>query len=122
MSNKAARGTSFMMQVARASGKSCDAWQLGRPQCMMARVQPLPIDPVLATISESLAQARRLVLEAPPGAGKTTRVPWALLDSCEGEVIVTEPRRLAARMAARRVASERGERLGERVGYSVRFE
>ncbi len=89
---------------------------------MMARVQPLPIDPVLATISESLQQARRLVLEAPPGAGKTTRVPWALLDSCPGEVIVTEQRRLAARMAARRVASERGERLGERVGYSVRFE
>lgn len=87
-------------------------------------MQPLPIDPLVGEISETLRQAKRLVLEAPPGAGKTTRVPWALLETLgqEGEVIVTEPRRLAARMAARRVASERGERLGGRVGYSVRFE
>ena len=88
-------------------------------------MQALPIDPVLGEITERLQQARQLVLEAPPGAGKTTRVPWALLEVdgfSAGEVIVTEPRRLAARMAARRVAGERGERLGERVGYSVRFE
>ena len=70
-----------------------------------------------------------LVLEAPPGAGKTTRVPWALhearLESSpadEREIVVAEPRRLAARLAARRVASERGVKLGEAVGYSVRFE
>jgi ATP-dependent helicase HrpB len=87
-------------------------------------MQPLPIDPLVGEIAETLARSQRLVLEAPPGAGKTTRVPWALLESLgqEGEIIVTEPRRLAARMAARRVASERGERLGGRVGYSVRFE
>jgi ATP-dependent helicase HrpB len=86
-------------------------------------VQPLPIDPVLDEITARLKEARRVVLEAPPGAGKTTRVPWALLDAVGGrEVLVTEPRRLAARMAAGRVASERGEKLGERVGYSVRFE
>ena len=62
-----------------------------------------------------------LVLEAAPGAGKTTRVPPALLP-LGGEVLVLEPRRLATRMAARRVAQELGERLGETVGYSVRGE
>ncbi|MGH9722220.1 MAG: ATP-dependent helicase HrpB, partial [Bryobacteraceae bacterium] len=65
---------------------------------------------------------RNLVIEAPPGAGKTTRVPPALLSLNFGEVLVLEPRRLAARMAARRVASEMGERAGETVGYQVRFE
>ena len=69
-----------------------------------------------------LAAARNLVIEAPPGAGKTTRVPPALLARERGEVLVLEPRRLAARMAARRVASELGERVGETVGYQVRFE
>ncbi len=64
------------------------------------------------------------MLEAPPGAGKTTRVPGALLADMggKGEILVLEPRRLAARMAARRVADERGERLGDTVGYQVRFE
>ena len=88
-------------------------------------MQPLPIDAVLPELGLALASARAVVLEAPPGAGKTTRVPWAVqawLDSSDGEVLVAEPRRLAARMAARRVADERGEVLGERVGYSVRFE
>ena len=56
------------------------------------------------------------------GAGKTTRVPPALLAETTGEVWVLEPRRLAARLAARRVAAELGERLGETVGYQVRFE
>src|SRR5205807_649994 len=56
------------------------------------------------------------------GAGKTTRVPAALLDITGGGVLVLEPRRLAARMAARRVAEERGERPGESVGYQVRFD
>ena len=65
-----------------------------------------------------------LVLEAPPGAGKTTRVPRALLDAGlpAAEIVVLEPRRLAARLAARRVAEELGERVGETVGYQVRFE
>ena len=85
----------------------------------------LPIDALLADIVASLRAAPSLVLEAPPGAGKTTRVPAALLDARladDGEVWVLEPRRLAARMAARRVAEERGERVGETVGYQVRFE
>jgi len=86
-------------------------------------LQPLPIDDVLPEILDALASGSCLVLEAPPGAGKTTRVPWAMHHaSPRGEVIVAEPRRLAARLTAARVASERGERLGETVGYSVRFD
>jgi ATP-dependent helicase HrpB len=88
-------------------------------------MQPLPIDQLLPEIVESLRRAPSLVVEAPPGAGKTTRVPAALLDAGiagDGEVWVLEPRRLAARLVAKRVAEERGERLGETVGYQVRFE
>jgi ATP-dependent helicase HrpB len=80
----------------------------------------LPIDALLPLIVEALDAGRNLVIEAPPGAGKSTRVPPSLLG--RGEVLVLEPRRLAARLAARRVASERGERIGETVGYQVRFE
>jgi ATP-dependent helicase HrpB len=72
-----------------------------------------------------LRESGGLVLTAAPGSGKTTRVPSALLAAGlagDGEVIVLEPRRIAARLAARRVAEELGERLGERVGYQVRFE
>ncbi len=88
-------------------------------------MQPLPIDPLLPEIADALRASPSLVVEAPPGAGKTTRVPRALLEAGlagDGEVVVLEPRRLAARLAARRVASEMGERLGETVGYQVRFE
>lgn len=84
---------------------------------------PLPIDPVLPDVVRALTAGSSLVLEAPPGAGKTTRVPRALLDAgTKGEIIVLEPRRLAARLAAKRVAEELGERLGDTVGYTVRFE
>ncbi len=71
-----------------------------------------------------MRNTNNLVLEAPPGAGKTTRVPAALLDTqiTKSEVWVLEPRRLATRLAARRVADERNERLGATVGYQVRFE
>jgi ATP-dependent helicase HrpB len=82
----------------------------------------LPIDALLPEIVASLGREKYLVIEAPPGAGKTTRIPPALLPVARGEILVLEPRRLAARMAARRVASEAGERLGETVGYQVRFE
>jgi ATP-dependent helicase HrpB len=88
-------------------------------------VQPLPIDPLLPAVVASLRARPTLVLEAPPGAGKTTRVPRALLDAGlaeNGEIVVLEPRRLAARMAARRVADELGERVGATIGYQVRFE
>ncbi len=88
-------------------------------------LDPLPIDPLLAELVATALVERRLVVEAPPGAGKTTRLPWALMEALgpgAGEVLVSEPRRLAARLAARRVATERGQRLGETVGYQVRFE
>jgi ATP-dependent helicase HrpB len=87
-------------------------------------VDALPIDDLTAEISRRALEAGALVLEAPPGAGKTTRVPWALLEALgtDGKVIVTEPRRLAARLAAERVARERGLRVGDLVGYAVRFE
>src|SRR5271154_686786 len=87
----------------------------------------LPNDDLLPRIVEELRRGQdhlgsNLVIEAPPGAGKTTRVPPALLTLVRGEILVLEPRRLAARMAARRVASELWEKLGETVGYQVRFE
>src|SRR6516225_7360839 len=82
----------------------------------------LPIEPLVPEILAHLESAANLVIEAPPGAGKTTRVPPALLELTPREVLVLEPRRLAARLAARFVASERGERAGETIGYQVRFE
>jgi ATP-dependent helicase HrpB len=88
-------------------------------------VDPLPIDALLPGVVAALRERSSLVVEAPPGAGKTTRVPRALLEAGlagRGEVVVLEPRRLAARLAARRVAEELGERPGETVGWQVRFE
>lgn len=82
----------------------------------------LPIDSVLPEIAARLRTEPNLVIEAPPGAGKTTRVPPALLDLDPRQVLVLEPRRIAARMAARRVASERREALGETAGFQVRFD
>ena len=82
----------------------------------------LPIDAVLPQIREALARAGRAVLVAPPGAGKTTRVPLALLDQIEGRIVMLEPRRLAARAAAERLAEMLGEVPGGRVGYRMRGE
>jgi ATP-dependent helicase HrpB len=83
---------------------------------------PLPVDAILPEIIDSLKRSPNLVIEAPPGAGKTTRVPPALLKSVPGEVVVLEPRRIAARLSARRVAWEMDEPVGQTVGYQVRFE
>lgn len=91
-------------------------------------MRTLPIDAILDDVVRAVLSAGALVLEAPPGAGKTTRVPAALLEALgdttqnPGDIVVLEPRRLAARMAAERVAEERGEPVGETVGYTVRFE
>ncbi|MFO0591218.1 MAG: ATP-dependent helicase HrpB [Polyangiaceae bacterium] len=84
----------------------------------------LPIDAAIPRVLAAFREARAVVVDAAPGAGKTTRVPSALLDAVPGDkkVLVLEPRRIAAKMAALRVASERGERPGERVGYAMRFE
>ena len=85
---------------------------------------PLPIDDVLAELTATLKRGNTAVLVAPPGAGKTTRVPLALLDAewAHGKkIIVLEPRRIAARAAAERMAQTLGEKAGETVGYRVRF-
>ncbi|ROU08639.1 ATP-dependent helicase HrpB [Lysobacter enzymogenes] len=84
-----------------------------------------PIDPLLPQIQASLAAHPRLVLEAPPGAGKTTQVPPALLDApwLDGRrIVMLEPRRVAARAAATFMARQRGEAAGDTVGYRIRFE
>ncbi|HTH15024.1 MAG TPA: ATP-dependent helicase HrpB [Magnetospirillum sp.] len=85
----------------------------------------LPIDPVLPAIRAALAANPGLVLQAPPGAGKTTRVPLALLDQAwlaGNRIVMLEPRRLAARAAAARMAESLGEEVGRTVGYRIRFE
>src|SRR6202045_1138420 len=86
------------------------------------RKPSLPVDSLLPEIMTSLRRTPNVVLEAAPGAEKTTRVPPALLELVSGEVVVLEPRRIAARLAARRVAWELGEEVGATVGYQVRFE
>ena len=85
---------------------------------------PLPIDAVLDELSRTLANNNAAVLVAPPGAGKTTRVPLALLDApwLKGKkIIMLEPRRIAARASAERMAKTLGERAGDTVGFRVRF-
>ena len=84
-----------------------------------------PIAELLPRIRQSLATHPRLVLEAPPGAGKTTQVPLALLDEAwlgGRKIVMLEPRRVAARAAAGFMAAQRGETVGETVGYRIRFE
>ena len=84
-----------------------------------------PIAELLPSIRESLATHPRLVLEAPPGAGKTTQVPLALLDAewLQGrKIVMLEPRRVAARAAAGFMAQQLGESVGDTVGYRIRFE
>ncbi|WP_417257031.1 ATP-dependent helicase HrpB [Celeribacter halophilus] len=82
----------------------------------------LPIDDVLDALTTALQAEGRAVLMAPPGAGKTTRVPLALLPVIKGRIVMLEPRRLAARTAAERMAQTLGERAGETVGYRIRGE
>ncbi len=88
-------------------------------------MSPLPILEVIAELKSVLRQRDELVLEAPPGAGKTTQVPLSLLDEdwLGGQkIVMLEPRRLAARAAAERMAQTLGERVGQTVGYRVRFD
>jgi ATP-dependent RNA helicase HrpB len=85
----------------------------------------LPVDEALPALKTALAAGRNAVLVAPPGAGKTTRVPLALLGELwtgNGKILVLEPRRLAARAAAARMASTLGEKVGETVGLRIRFD
>jgi len=85
----------------------------------------LPIDEALPLLVDALRRAGNAVLVAPAGAGKTTRVPPALLDANlagDGRIVMVEPRRVAARAAARRIAWERSCAVGDEVGYVVRFD
>src|SRR5438093_2326729 len=85
-------------------------------------LRPLPIDEVLGEVIDALKASPAVVLKAPPGAGKTTRVPPAMLDAglvTSGKILVLQPRRVAARASAARIAAERGTRLGEEIGYQV---
>ena len=91
----------------------------------MATLQtPLPIDDVLPALRSALAERTSAVLVAPPGAGKTTRAPLALLDEAWAKgkrLILLEPRRIAARAAAARMAATLGEKVGETIGLRVRL-
>src|SRR5437763_1266581 len=84
---------------------------------------PLPIDDALPALTSALRSSNAAVLVAPPGAGKTTRVPLVLAQEAwaTGKILVLEPRRIAARAAADRMAGTLGERVGETVGLRVRF-
>ena len=92
---------------------------------MTSPLPPLPIDTALPPLRAALAERGRAVLQAPPGAGKTTRVPLALLDQPwlgGGKIVMLEPRRIAARAAASHMASLLGEQAGDTVGYRIRMD
>lgn len=92
---------------------------------MTAALPTFPITPLLPEIRASLAAHPRLVLEAPPGAGKTTQVPLALCDAdwlAGRKIVMLEPRRIAARAAAQFMAQQLGEAVGQTVGYRIRFD
>ncbi len=96
-------------------------WPRGRTLIL----EVLPIDEVMPALTRAALESPCVVLKAPTGAGKTTRVPPALLDAGVGQggqIVVLEPRRLAARAAAARIARERGWSVGQEVGYQIRFE
>lgn len=84
----------------------------------------LPIDSVLGQLSEAFRHQQTIILQAEPGAGKTTRVPLALMEQpyIEGKILLLEPRRIAARAAALYMAQSLEEEIGQRIGYSIRFE
>ncbi len=96
-----------------------------RPPSLLKFTPALPIDVALGPLADALARSPSAVLIAPPGAGKTTRVPLALLDAPwreDRKILLLEPRRLAARGAARRMAESLGEEVGETVGLRARLE
>ena len=86
--------------------------------------EKLPIDEVLNELIKAMREKNHAVLQAPPGAGKTTRIPIALLasDLFEKKIIMLQPRRLAVRSAAKRLAQHYGDQLGQTVGYRMRGE
>lgn len=114
-------------------GESLRLVEIGRlrnrvTEDMSVLMTDLPIEPLLPEIAATLRDKQRLILGAPPGAGKTTRVPLALaglidgFETLPGKIVMLEPRRIAARMAAQRMAQTLGEKLGGRVGLSTRID
>ncbi len=94
-------------------------------QPMSQTTSQLPVEIILFELGQALAASRTVVIQAPPGSGKTTRVPLALLDASwlQGRrILMLEPRRLAATNAARYMASLRNETVGDRIGYAIRYE
>src|SRR5687767_6733949 len=92
-----------------------------RVAIMLSKVQtPLPVDASIDDIVALVRAEKRAVVIAPPGAGKTTRIPPAL--AAHGRTILLQPRRVAARTLARRIASERGWTIGKEIGWQIRFE
>ena len=88
-------------------------------------MNPLPIDAILPKLNEAVKTSPSVILHAPPGAGKTTRVPLALLETIppeQGRIVMLEPRRIAAVSAARWMAKSLGEEAGDTVGYAIRFD
>lgn len=82
----------------------------------------LPIDSLEADLIAALEKSSTLILQAPPGSGKTTRVPQFLMRATTGKILVLEPRRLAARMSAERISEELGQNCGQEVGFQIRHE
>ena len=88
-------------------------------------LKPYPIDDILPELTEAIHEHSAVILQAPPGSGKTTRVPLALLDIIkpqQGRILMLEPRRIAAVSAARWMAKTLGEEIGQTLGYSIRFD
>ncbi len=88
-------------------------------------MSPYPIDHILPEITAAVRANPAVIVQAPPGAGKTTRVPLALLEELaprQGKIIMLEPRRIAAVAAARWMARQLGEPVGKTVGYTIRFD
>jgi ATP-dependent helicase HrpB len=83
---------------------------------------PLPIDDYLNQILSALSVHSNLLINASPGSGKTTRLPWAIAQNSKKKVLVLEPRKLAAKMAAQRIAQEEGLKLGKEIGHHFRFD
>lgn len=89
---------------------------------MLNKFLKLPIDDIIPNIIESLKEYNSIILQATPGAGKTTRIPPALINLFNGKILVLEPRKLATKLSAERVAYELGEKCGETIGYQVRYD
>ena len=110
----------------RAPGTDAEPFlqKSARLQPHMRQEQPMnmPVESALPTLLEELNQKKRALLIAPPGSGKTTRVPLFLMEHMEGTILMLEPRRLAARSSARYMAARLGESTGGRIGYRVRLE